>query len=51
MGNALAYASAPLAPGHALRASTAWSFTRYGIVVTIATTAMAWVYVYLRYFA
>jgi Na+/H+ antiporter NhaD/arsenite permease-like protein len=27
-----------------------WQFTRYGIVVTILSTTMAWVYVYLRYF-
>lgn len=27
-----------------------WQFTRYGIVVTLLTTAMAWVYVWLRYF-
>jgi Na+/H+ antiporter NhaD/arsenite permease-like protein len=28
-----------------------WGFTRYGIVTTVATLAVAWVYVYLRYFA
>jgi Na+/H+ antiporter NhaD/arsenite permease-like protein len=27
-----------------------WQFTRYGIVVTILSTTIAWVYVYLRYF-
>jgi Na+/H+ antiporter NhaD/arsenite permease-like protein len=27
-----------------------WQFTKYGIVVTAATLAMAWVWVYLRYF-
>lgn len=27
-----------------------WQFTRYGIVVTAATIAVAWVYVWLRYF-
>jgi Na+/H+ antiporter NhaD/arsenite permease-like protein len=27
-----------------------WKFTRYGIVVTIVTLAVAWVYVALRYF-
>ena len=27
-----------------------WQFTRYGIVVTLLSTAMAWVYVWLRYF-
>ena len=25
-------------------------FTRYGIVVTLLSTALAWVYVWLRYF-
>jgi Na+/H+ antiporter NhaD/arsenite permease-like protein len=28
-----------------------WGFTRYGVVVTVATLLVAWVYVYLRYFA
>ena len=28
-----------------------WGFTRYGLVVTVATLAVAWLYVYLRYFA
>ncbi|MDT0531438.1 ArsB/NhaD family transporter [Micromonospora sp. DSM 115977] len=28
-----------------------WQFTRYGIVTTIMTTVIAWVYVWLRYFA
>jgi Na+/H+ antiporter NhaD/arsenite permease-like protein len=28
-----------------------WGFTKYGIVVTAATLAVAWLYVYLRYFA
>ncbi|TNY35991.1 SLC13 family permease [Thermomonospora catenispora] len=28
-----------------------WEFTRYGIIVTLLTTLMAWGYVYLRYFA
>jgi Na+/H+ antiporter NhaD/arsenite permease-like protein len=28
-----------------------WEFTKYGIVVTAATLAGAWLYVYLRYFA
>ncbi len=27
-----------------------WKFTKYGLVVTVATLAVAWVYVYLRYF-
>ena len=28
-----------------------WGFTRYGVVVTVATLLVAWGYVYLRYFA
>ncbi len=28
-----------------------WGFTKYGVVVTLATLLVAWVYVYLRYFA
>jgi len=28
-----------------------WRFTRYGIVVTAVTVAMAWPYLYLRYYA
>ncbi len=28
-----------------------WGFTKYGIVVTAATLVVAWLYVYLRYFA
>jgi Na+/H+ antiporter NhaD/arsenite permease-like protein len=28
-----------------------WGFTKYGIVVTVASLAVAWLYVYLRYFA
>ena len=27
-----------------------WAFTKYGVVVTVATLAVAWLYVYLRYF-
>ncbi|HEX2214581.1 MAG TPA: SLC13 family permease, partial [Mycobacterium sp.] len=27
-----------------------WQFTRYGIIVTLFSTAMAWVYVWARYF-
>ena len=27
-----------------------WRFTRYGIVVTLLSTTLAWVYVWLRYF-
>ena len=28
-----------------------WTFTRYGMVVTLLSTALAWVYIWLRYFA
>jgi Na+/H+ antiporter NhaD/arsenite permease-like protein len=28
-----------------------WGFTKYGVVVTVASLAVAWVYLYLRYFA
>jgi len=28
-----------------------WGFTKYGVVVTAATLVVAWLYVYLRYFA
>ncbi len=28
-----------------------WKFTKYGVVVTVATLLVAWVWVYLRYFA
>ena len=28
-----------------------WQFTRYGILVTVVSSVMAWVYVWLRYFA
>jgi Na+/H+ antiporter NhaD/arsenite permease-like protein len=28
-----------------------WRFTRYGLVVTVVTVAMAWPYLYLRYYA
>jgi len=27
-----------------------WGFTKYGVVVTVASLAVAWLYVYLRYF-
>ncbi|TQL68014.1 putative tyrosine transporter P-protein [Nocardioides albertanoniae] len=28
-----------------------WGFTKYGLVVTVVSLAIAWVYLYLRYFA
>ena len=27
-----------------------WEFTKYGVVVTVTSLAVAWLYVYLRYF-
>ncbi|WP_240987034.1 hypothetical protein [Arthrobacter sp. Soil736] len=27
-----------------------WQFTKYGIIVTVLSTLMAWLYVWLRYF-
>ena len=33
--------------GHAI---SFWRFTRYGIVVTLLSTVLAWIYVWLRYF-
>ena len=27
-----------------------WQFTRYGVVVTVLSVVLAWVYVWLRYF-
>ncbi len=45
--------TATVAIGIARRAGHAisfWRFTRYGIVVTLLSTALAWVYVWLRYF-
>jgi Na+/H+ antiporter NhaD/arsenite permease-like protein len=29
---------------------TFWQFTKYGIVVTLFSTVLAWLYVWLRYF-
>jgi Na+/H+ antiporter NhaD/arsenite permease-like protein len=52
-GTAIAASANVVAIGIAARAGHAisfWRFTRYGIVVTLLTTALAWVYVWLRYF-
>ncbi|WP_394619546.1 SLC13 family permease [Lentzea sp. JNUCC 0626] len=52
-GTAVAASANVVALGIAARAGhkiTFWQFTRYGIVVTLVSTAMAWGYVWLRYF-
>jgi Na+/H+ antiporter NhaD/arsenite permease-like protein len=52
-GTAIAASANVVAIGIAQRAGHPigfWRFTRYGIVVTLLTTALAWIYVRLRYF-
>ncbi|MEU3013154.1 ArsB/NhaD family transporter [Nocardia asteroides] len=52
-GTAVAASANVVALGIAARAGqriSFWQFTRYGIVVTVLTTTMAWIYVWLRYF-
>ncbi|MFI6532934.1 SLC13 family permease [Nonomuraea sp. NPDC050547] len=52
-GTAVAASANVVAIGIAARTGhpiSFWQFTRYGIVVTLASTALAWVYVWLRYF-
>ncbi|SDF75724.1 Na+/H+ antiporter NhaD [Lentzea fradiae] len=52
-GTAVAASANVVALGIAARAGhriSFWQFTRYGIVVTLLSTAMAWGYVWLRYF-
>ncbi|TDE44126.1 hypothetical protein E1295_25650 [Nonomuraea mesophila] len=52
-GTAVAASANVVAIGIAARTGhkiSFWQFTRYGIVVTILSTAMAWLYVWLRYF-
>ena len=52
-GTAVAASANVVAIGIAARTGhpiSFWQFTRYGIVVTALTTALAWVYVWLRYF-
>ncbi|MEV4564464.1 ArsB/NhaD family transporter [Nonomuraea sp. NPDC049419] len=54
-GNGTAVAASPnvVALGIAARNGhkiTFWQFTRYGIVVTVLSTVLAWLYVWLRYF-
>ncbi|GGN29777.1 membrane protein [Lentzea pudingi] len=52
-GTAVAASANVVAIGIAARSGhpiSFWQFTRYGIVVTLFSTAMAWGYVWLRYF-
>ncbi|GAA1008669.1 membrane protein [Acrocarpospora pleiomorpha] len=52
-GTAVAASANVVALGIAARAGhriSFWQFTKYGILVTILSTLMAWVYVWLRYF-
>ena len=52
-GTAIAASANVVAIGIAQRAGhpiSFWKFTRYGIVVTLLSSALAWVYVWLRYF-
>lgn len=52
-GTAIAASANVVAIGLAQRAHhpiSFWRFTRYGIVVTLLSTLLAWIYVWLRYF-
>ena len=52
-GTAVAASANVVAIGIAARTGhriSFWQFTRYGIVVTILSTTLAWIYVWLRYF-
>jgi Na+/H+ antiporter NhaD/arsenite permease-like protein len=52
-GTAIAASANVVAIGIAARAGHAisfWRFTRYGIVVTLLSSVLAWLYVWLRYF-
>ncbi|GIG90325.1 ArsB/NhaD family transporter [Plantactinospora endophytica] len=52
-GTAVAASANVVAIGIAARTGhriSFWQFTRYGIVVTIMSTVLAWIYVWLRYF-
>ena len=52
-GTAIAASANVVAIGIAQRAGrpiSFWRFTRPGIVVTLLSTALGWVYVWLRYF-
>ncbi|ROO88864.1 putative tyrosine transporter P-protein [Actinocorallia herbida] len=52
-GTAIAASANVVAIGIAARTGhriSFWQFTKYGLLVTLMTTAMAWAYVWLRYF-
>ncbi|MFF4771831.1 SLC13 family permease [Microtetraspora fusca] len=52
-GTAVAASANVVAMGIAARTGhriSFWQFTKYGIVVTILSTVLAWIYVWLRYF-
>ncbi|MCD0448745.1 ArsB/NhaD family transporter [Actinocorallia sp. API 0066] len=52
-GTAIAASANVVAIGIAARTGhkiSFWQFTKYGLLVTVLTTAMAWAYVWLRYF-
>jgi Na+/H+ antiporter NhaD/arsenite permease-like protein len=52
-GTAIAASANVVAIGIAARTGhpiSFWQFTKYGIIVTVVTTAIAWIYVWLRYF-
>ncbi|MEQ4302318.1 ArsB/NhaD family transporter [Plantactinospora sp. B6F1] len=52
-GTAVAASANVVAIGIAARTGhriSFWQFTRYGIIVTLLSTVLAWVYVWLRYF-
>ncbi len=52
-GTAVAASANVVAIGIAQRAGhpiSFWRFTRYGIVVTLLSTVLAWVYIWMRYF-
>ncbi len=53
-GTAVAASANVVAIGIAARTGhpiSFWQFTKYGIVVTLLSTVLAWIYVWLRYFA
>ncbi|WP_214103610.1 SLC13 family permease [Acrocarpospora catenulata] len=54
-GNGTAVAASPNVVALGIAARTGhrisfWQFTRYGILVTLLSTVLAWIYVWLRYF-
>ncbi|WP_336204489.1 ArsB/NhaD family transporter [Nonomuraea sp. LPB2021202275-12-8] len=53
-GTAVAASANVVAIGIAARSGhpiSFWQFTKYGLVVTVFSSVLAWIYVYLRYFA